>query len=136
MLNAGNPTIFVALATKYAVDNAWLDAKGLNAIRGPGEPMCVFVFTPTNEGAYARMFAPEYGIPEDPATGSSVGPLAAYMLSHKLLAMNSSNLLTVEQGTKLGRRSLLYVRTEGRPASPKIMVGGHVIQVGEGWMTA
>jgi predicted PhzF superfamily epimerase YddE/YHI9 len=31
----------------------------------------------------ARMFAPENGVVEDPATGSSTGPLAAYMIKHK-----------------------------------------------------
>jgi hypothetical protein len=52
------------------------------AITGPveSESFCVFLFTPKPGGAYSRMFAPEYGIAEDPATGSSTGPLAAYMI--------------------------------------------------------
>jgi hypothetical protein len=32
------------------------------------------------------MFAPEYGITEDPATDSSTGPLAAYMIRHELVS--------------------------------------------------
>ena len=132
LLSAGNPTIFVALATKEAVDRAWLDLSGLHAIRGPGEPLCVFVFAPTKHGAYARMFAPEYGIPEDPATGSSVGPLAMYMARHGLVSSNPDKSLIIEQGTKLGRRSILHVRMTGAGESARIEVGGQVVQVGEG----
>jgi hypothetical protein len=50
------------------------------------ESFCVFVFTPTSDGAYSRMFAPEYGIPEDPATGSSTGPLAVFMMRRGLVS--------------------------------------------------
>jgi predicted PhzF superfamily epimerase YddE/YHI9 len=32
------------------------------------------------------MFAPDYGIIEDPATGSSTGPLALYMMQHDLIS--------------------------------------------------
>ena len=69
-LSAGNPTIFVALRDKPAVDRAWLDLTGMRQLRGSDpELACVFVFTPTAQGAYSRMFAPEYGVAEDPATG-------------------------------------------------------------------
>jgi trans-2,3-dihydro-3-hydroxyanthranilate isomerase len=77
MLNAGNPTVVVAVKDKTAVDRAWLDLAGLRSLKDvESESFCLFVFTPTPDGAYSRMFAPEYGIPEDPATGSSTGPLA------------------------------------------------------------
>src|SRR3984885_13146787 len=74
LLNAGNPTVIVAAKDRAAVDRACLDLAGLKALKGrESEPFCVFLFTPTPEGAYSRMFAPEYGIAEDPATGSSTG---------------------------------------------------------------
>ena len=63
------------------------------------EPACVFVFTATPEGAYSRMFAPEYGIVEDPATGSSTGPLAAYMIRHRLAPGADGARFLSEQGT-------------------------------------
>src|ERR1700677_1298793 len=87
LLNAGNPTVIVAAKDKAAVDRAWLDLVGLKALQG-GESAAffVFLFAPTPEGAYSRMFAPDYGIAEDPATGSSTGPLAAYMIRHKLVS--------------------------------------------------
>jgi trans-2,3-dihydro-3-hydroxyanthranilate isomerase len=78
--SAGNPTIYVAVKDPASVDRAWCDLANARAIRGgTAEPTCVFVFAPTPGGAYSRMFATEYGIPEDPATGSSTGPLVAYM---------------------------------------------------------
>jgi trans-2,3-dihydro-3-hydroxyanthranilate isomerase len=51
------------------------------------------------------MFAPAYGVVEDPATGSSTGPLAAYVIWHKLVSGNAGARLASEQGAKMGRRS-------------------------------
>jgi len=90
------------------------------------DPLCVFVFTPTPEGAYSRMFAPEYGIIEDPATGSVTGPLAAYMLRHNLVSGAPGTRFISEQGTKMGRRSLLHVQLHGERGSTGIDIGGYV----------
>jgi trans-2,3-dihydro-3-hydroxyanthranilate isomerase len=126
-LSAGNPTILVALRDKAAVDRAWLDLAGMRQLRGSdAELACVFVFTPTTQGAYSRMFAPEYGVAEDPATGSSTGPLVAYMMRHGLAANAAGTRLISEQGTKMGRRSLLHVHVRGDRGAGGIEVGGHV----------
>ena len=126
LLSAGNPTIFIGLRDKTAVDRAWLDWSGMTTLRGAySDPVCVFVFTPTSEGAYSRMFAPEYGIAEDPATGSSTGPLAAYMMQHQLVSSEDGTRFVSEQGTKMKRRSLLHVQILGEG----IEVGGHVISL-------
>src|SRR3984885_10005287 len=85
VLSAGNPTMFVPVKNKEIVDRANLDVSGLKTLLGAGsEPLCVFIFAPTIEGAYSRMFAPLYGISEDPATGSSTGPLASFMMRNGL----------------------------------------------------
>src|SRR5208282_2455235 len=110
LLSAGNPTIFVALRDRHAVDSAWIDLTGMKLLRGAdAELKCVFVFTPTADGAYSRMFAPEYGVAEDPATGSSTGPLAAFMMRHGLVSSADGSRFLSEQGTKMGRRSILHV---------------------------
>jgi trans-2,3-dihydro-3-hydroxyanthranilate isomerase len=95
----------------------------------------VFVFAPTNEGAYSRMFAPEYGIVEDPATGSSTGPLAWFMMRHKLAPGAGGSRFISEQGTRMGRRSLLHVHVLGDHGSEGIEVGGHVTSLVEASMT-
>lgn len=133
LLSAGNPTLFVPLKDQQAVDRAWLDSHGLSLIRNSDdEAFCVFVFAPTTEGAYSRMFAPEYGIQEDPATGSSTGPLAAYMIKHGLVSGAGGARFLSEQGTKMGRRSVLYVEIFGFAGIEGIDVGGYVVPVAEG----
>lgn len=127
LLNAGNPTIFIPLKTKEAVDRATLDIAGMSKLHAPAEgPACVFAFTPMDSGAYSRMFAPEYGIIEDPATGSSTGPLAAYMIRHNLASGAAGTRFVSEQGTKMGRRSLLHVHVRGDRGVGGIEVGGYV----------
>ncbi|PYM54039.1 MAG: PhzF family phenazine biosynthesis protein, partial [Candidatus Rokuibacteriota bacterium] len=132
-LSAGNPTVFIALRDRRAVDDAWLDSHGVSIIKGAdAAPICVFVFTPAPEGAYARMFAPEYGVPEDPATGSSTGPLAAFMIRHRLVSGAAGTRFVSEQGAKMGRRSLLYVELHGAGGADGIDVGGYVTPIAEG----
>ena len=69
-VSAGNPAVFVSVEGKGAVDRAWPERASIRKLLGEGaEPAMLFVFTPTPEGAYSRMFAPELGVVEDPATG-------------------------------------------------------------------
>jgi len=109
---------------------------GLRKLKGEQkEAACVFVFTPTVEGAYSRMFAPEFGVPEDPATGSATGPLAAYMMRHRLVASSAGTSFFSEQGTAIGRRSILYVQINGEAGVNSIEVGGYVTPIIEATMT-
>jgi trans-2,3-dihydro-3-hydroxyanthranilate isomerase len=135
LVSAGNPTIFIPVTDKKAVDRAFLDIQGLKTIKGVDhEPVCVFVFAPTSSGAYSRMFAPEHGIPEDPATGSSTGPLASFMMRHGLVSGVPGNRFVSEQGTKMGRRSLLHVHIVGQNGVDGIEVGGYVTPITEATM--
>jgi trans-2,3-dihydro-3-hydroxyanthranilate isomerase len=124
LVTAGNPFIFVAVREGEAVDRAWLDASGMRRFNAPSSG--VFVFAPTPGGAYSRMFAPDHGIVEDAATGSATGPLAAYMLRHKLVRGEAGHRFISEQGTKMGRRSILHIQLNGREGADGIEVGGHV----------
>jgi trans-2,3-dihydro-3-hydroxyanthranilate isomerase len=135
-MSAGNPTIFVALRDAAAVDRAWIDIAGMRLLAGvPREPACVFVFAPVSGGAYSRMFAPEYGVAEDPATGSSAGPLAAYMMRYGLVSNAPGARFVNEQGTRMGRRSILHVRIDGVRGAHGIDVGGYVTPVIEAAMS-
>ncbi len=136
MLSAGNPTVVVAAKDKAAVDHAWLDLAGLKTLKGTeNESFCVYVFAPTPEGTYSRMFAPEYGIPEDPASGSCIGPLAVFMMRHSLVSNAAGTRFVSEQGTKMGRRSMLHVEIQGEEAADGIYVGGNVTPLVEAVMT-
>jgi len=136
MLSAGNPSLFIALKDKAAVDQASLDNSTWAAIKRQyfSGPMCVFVFSPTAEGAYSRMFAPDYGVSEDPATGSATGPLALYMMRNQMMPARDGSRFISEQGTRMGRRSLLHVRLRGEKGKDGIDVGGYVTPVIHGEM--
>src|SRR5260370_5004183 len=59
-LSAGNPTIYVALRDKLAVDRAWLDMTRARQLRGSDAAFnCVFVFPHSAEQAHLRRFAPQ-----------------------------------------------------------------------------
>jgi trans-2,3-dihydro-3-hydroxyanthranilate isomerase len=136
LVTAGNPTVFIPLRSREAVDRAFLDGSGLRRMKNAAEQaLCIFVFAPTPEGAYSRMFAPEHGIVEDPATGSSTGPLAAYMLRYGLLSGERRQRFVSEQGTKMGRRSLLHVQISGGEGAEAIEIGGYVTPIAEATMT-
>jgi trans-2,3-dihydro-3-hydroxyanthranilate isomerase len=70
-----------------------------------------------------------------PATGSSTGPLAAYMIRHMLVSAQACRRFVSEQGTKMGRRSFLHVEIQGEQGADGIYVGGHVTPIAEGVMT-
>lgn len=132
---AGNPNIFVALRDRAAVDRAWVDPVKLRAVSPAEDKNCLYVITPTDEGAYSRMFAPGQGIVEDPATGSAAGPLAAFMMAHGLTSSAAGHRFVSEQGTKMGRRSFLHVLVHGERGANGIEVGGHVTSLAHATMT-
>ncbi len=135
VLSAGNPNVYIALKNPQTVDRAWLEMTGLQRLKGSyPDALCVFVFAPISSGAYSRMFAPEHGIAEDPATGSATGPLAAYMMRHELVSGAAGTRFVSEQGTKMGRRSFLHVNICGENGSEAIEVGGYVTPIARGVM--
>lgn len=77
-----------------------------------------------------RMFAPEYGILEDPATGSAVGCLSAYLLYHNFFNRNNIKL-RVEQGYEIKRPSLLMIDSEKMNNEYIINIGGKVESIAE-----
>jgi trans-2,3-dihydro-3-hydroxyanthranilate isomerase len=83
---------------------------------------------------HSRFFAPHYGVPEDPATGSVHGPLAVYLWRCGLVQPRGSVVALVgKQGEVLGRSSRLHVEvvlTEGTPQ--QVRVGGEAVTVMSG----
>lgn len=95
----------------------------------------VLVFCPETVSAdchlHVRVFCDWYDVPEDPATGSANGCLAAWLVRHRYLGTPDVELFT-EQGVELGRSSRLWLsaRPEGERVS--VRVGGRVVPVAEG----
>src|SRR2546425_8026229 len=55
---------------------------------------------------FSRMFAPGFGVPEDPATGAASGPLGAYLTEYGAVHPDAGAAHIVSrQGVKMGRPS-------------------------------
>jgi trans-2,3-dihydro-3-hydroxyanthranilate isomerase len=78
-----------------------------------------------------RMFAPVYGVAEDPATGSAAGPLAVHLARHGLIAFGEE--IEIAQGAEVGRPSKLFASAEGSPERiERVRVGGSAVVVARG----
>jgi trans-2,3-dihydro-3-hydroxyanthranilate isomerase len=80
-----------------------------------------------------RVFADFYGVPEDAATGSGNGCLAAYLVRRKLFGSANLDVLA-GQGYEMGRPSSLALRANenGNENGIEVFVGGNVVEVAEG----
>ena len=78
-----------------------------------------------------RVFVDAYGIPEDPATGSGNGCLAAYLSKYRYFG-SSEVQVNVEQGCEIGRPSLLYLRAKRKDKTMLVEVGGKVVLIAKG----
>jgi trans-2,3-dihydro-3-hydroxyanthranilate isomerase len=79
------------------------------------------------------MFAPEFGITEDPATGGASGPLGCYLLHHKVVTPEAARSILSLQGVAMGRPSRIYISIESRDdAITRVRVGGRAVMVGRG----
>lgn len=95
----------------------------------------VFSFDTVDPDAtvHCRMFAPSYGIPEDPATGSAAGCLGAYVVRNRAVPPARLTRLIAEQGLEIGRPSRLSIEVESdRDRIVAVRVGGSAVIVGEG----
>jgi trans-2,3-dihydro-3-hydroxyanthranilate isomerase len=95
----------------------------------------ILVYTQVDEEKIdirARMFAPQHGIPEDPATGSA--NVALIGLLAKLRAESDLQLSkTIAQGVEMGRPSLLHAQAEKRGGIvTATTIGGRCVPVMSG----
>ena len=132
IVSAGTPFFYVPLREPALVDHATLDMRAMRGVIGTEDVAGVYVFALRPHGVYSRMFAPENGIIEDPATGSAAGPLCAYLVRHGLVRLEASLELVIEQGTAMGRRSILHVRVQNNGDAPTIEVGGSAVPLMQG----
>ena len=78
-----------------------------------------------------RMFAPNHGVAEDPATGSAAGPLAVHLARHGRIAFGEQ--IVISQGAEIGRPSTLYAVAEGSAERlERVEVGGSAVVVARG----
>jgi trans-2,3-dihydro-3-hydroxyanthranilate isomerase len=102
-----------------------------------GLDLAIFMFSiepaGSTETAYSRMFAPEFGIIEDPATGSASGPLGCYLVHHGVVEGAATQRMVSLQGVAMGRSSRIHISIDGtRGAIERVRVGGEAVLVGRG----
>jgi trans-2,3-dihydro-3-hydroxyanthranilate isomerase len=117
---------YVALASEDDVAALDPDLRPLGAL-----DVCLNCFAGSGGRWKTRMFAPEKGVAEDPATGSAAGPLALHLARHGEIAFGEE--IEISQGAEVGRPSTLYARAEGSAERvEKVEVGGSAVIVARG----
>jgi trans-2,3-dihydro-3-hydroxyanthranilate isomerase len=139
VVSCGVPYLFVPLTTRAAVDSASLQRDRFDRLREETKTQAhgVFLFStqPGKDKAtvYSRMFAPDLGIGEDPATGSASGPLGCYLVRHNVVPPEKAGAMLSLQGAKMGRPSHVHIAIEGTgEAITSVRVGGEAVLAGEG----
>jgi trans-2,3-dihydro-3-hydroxyanthranilate isomerase len=133
-VSTGLPVLVVPLRDLDALRRCKVDWERFTEVAGSGKNLYVFCPEPHDDGPgdlSGRMFADDLGVPEDPATGSAAGCLAAYLLEHSYLKTDSVDV-RVEQGYEIGRPSLLYLQAERDGDEIMVDVGGKVQMVARG----
>ncbi len=95
-----------------------------------------YLYTPHEGGYRARMFAPDVGTPEDPATGSASAILAAQLLASGELA-EGTNAFALRQGYEMGRPSQIGLEidvADGRLSA--VRISGSSVPVSQGLIEA
>jgi trans-2,3-dihydro-3-hydroxyanthranilate isomerase len=139
VVSCGTPFLFVPLKDRAAVAAARAKLDVWTETFAGHDTSEVFLFAMEGErpgsNIHARMFAPGFGIPEDPATGSAAAALAGY-LGARESAADGTFRWVIEQGFEMGRPSIL--EAEADKAGGVVVatrVGGASVLMTEGHLT-
>ena len=134
-VSTGLPFIIVPFRTLDAIKKCRIDRDRYFRLIENTDAKAILVFCPETynpeNDLNVRAFVDYYGIPEDPATGSANGCLAAYLVKYRYLG-NEKIDIRVEQGYGIGRPSLLYLKSGNREGNIEVQVGGKVEMIAKG----
>ncbi len=127
IVSTGNPMLLVPLSDADALARIHPDRDRLFA-RADGAFVAVHCFCRDDDAPFAfvcRNIGPPGDLPEDAATGSGIGPMAAFVFANRHI---SHPTFLVSQGTHIGRPSEIAVHILGTPdAIEGIRVGGSAV---------
>jgi len=127
---------FAQVASGEVVDRSELDHQHWRRILADSWGPNVFVFAgELRDGSelYGRMFAPNLGIPEDPATGAAAAAIVGSAALAEGAGRSGKFRLGIVQGVAMGRPSFLSASAELEGgAVSAIEVGGGCVFVAEG----
>lgn len=140
VVSCGVPFLFVPLTSRAAVDNATVNRGALDDLLQSSKSGAhgVFLFSAERGSdratVYSRMFAPEIGVAEDPATGIASGPLGCYLIRHKVVPPAKAGAMLSLQGVKMGRPSHVHIAVGLQKGGDitSVRVGGEAVLAGEG----
>lgn len=137
VVSSGTPFLFAPLNTLDAVRRIRVRLDVYETVVKAVGARGIFVFALDGDlpgsHVHARMFAPQMGIAEDPATGSACGPLGAYLLRHKLVDAETARQIVAEQGFEMKRPSIIHICLETEAeAVQRVTVGGYTQAMGSG----
>ena len=119
---------------RSALAHSWADAATAAKLDVP--QISVFAWDPGQRSAYARVFCPGPGVPEDPATGSAALGLGVWLVAAGWLPAGGVSSYTVHQGIEMHRPSLLECTvTAAAGAATAATVSGHVVPIAHGEIT-
>ena len=138
-VSTGLAHLVVPVRSLRLLERIRIDREALFELVDGLDAKSIIAFAPGAHGAgrqlTARVFVDYYGILEDAATGSGNGCLAAWLVQHQFLG-NDAIDLRVEQGLSIGRPSLLHLRAMRTSRGIEVRVGGGVVDVARGVLTA
>ncbi|MEI2383796.1 PhzF family phenazine biosynthesis protein [Breoghania sp. JC706] len=133
---AGVPFAFVPVGGLDALGRARPNLAAWVAAFGDGDHNSAFLYcrdTRNHRTTFrARMFAPEMGITEDPATGSAAAAFAGVVRTFDK-PTDGTHFIRIEQGFEMGRPSLidLEIDVESRELDA-VRIGGQAVIVARG----
>ena len=135
LVSTGIPFVVVPLKGLEAIQRIQIDQVGLEVLFKETDTTVILVFSPETYSKQndlnVRVFGLAKVIPEDPATGSGNGCLAAYLVKQRYFGTDRIDI-RVEQGYEINRRSLLLLHAKENPDGMKVEVGGRVQFVAAG----
>jgi len=138
-VSTGMAFVLAPMVSLEAVKRARVNLDRLRAILGAHDAIAPAIFCAETLDAandiHVRVLDDIYGAPEDPATGSANGCIAAYIVQYGYFGADKVSLRS-EQGYQIGRPSLLHLEAERNETEIVIRVGGRVELVAQGRMAA
>ncbi len=134
LIDAGVEYIY-ACAPLNAVRSARIDSAAFSALKLEST-VGVYLYADggdADDASYhARMFAPDAGIPEDPATGSAAAAFPGQIALSEGLS-DGVHRWVIEQGIEMGRPSRIHATVEmSGGAVASVRIGGNAVPVQKG----
>jgi len=133
---AANAFVFVPVSTLEAMAKAHVSASHWSAAFADQGAVGTFLYTRqvvhTTSAFHARMFAPDHGVAEDPATGSAAAAFAGVVQRFDQ-PTDGTHRRIIEQGLEMGRPSFITLSlVMNGDRLTAVRIGGHAVRVSQG----